>query len=516
MPFCFSGNRRIFDSMKKMLLLSFLLTLSLGIYSQTKSYKRGVAYGYHSVNDMQNFSKNISWWYNWAAQPETPIRTTYQNYEVDFTPMAWNNVGISGVNSWADKDSTIKYLLGFNEPNFKEQANMTPTQAAKAWPALQKIAQKHDLKIVGPAVNYCGNCVAEGGTTYTNPFTYLDDFFKACDTCQVDFIGLHWYGSGNSIMGYVEEARKYNKPIWVTELASWDYSNPVKNVEDQKKYLAGTVNFLERDPDIYRYSWFIGRTQGGINTFPYIDLYGANGMLTELGQLYMDIPVYDPEKKFEIPGRIETEEYYLMSGLFCEPTADKDGFLNIGWTDGGDWAEYKISVEKTGTYNLNVRVAGTGKGLIYFLVDNLLKTAIITPNTGGWQNWQNVSQEIELEAGDHVLKMLVKIAGFNINWIEISNTTSAKNEIEIIETEVYPNPVTNGIINVVLHRDHSGGEFTCCLFDIYGKQVFAKNVDVNRSLFQININETNHIPAGIYYLIISGENSMANKLIIVQ
>jgi len=268
MPFCFSGNSCNFDNMKKMFLLLFLLTLSIGVYSQTKSYKRGVSYGYHSVKDMENASKNISWWYNWAAQPETPIRTTYQNYEVDFTPMAWNNVGISGVNSWADKDTTIKYLLGFNEPNFREQANMTPTQAAKAWPALQKIAQKHDLKIVSPAVNYCGNCVSEGGTTYTNPFKYLDDFFKVCDTCQVDFIGLHWYGSGNSIMGYVEEARKYNKQIWVTEFASWDYSNPVKNIEDQKKYLAGTVNFLERDPDIYRYSWFIGRTQGGINTFP--------------------------------------------------------------------------------------------------------------------------------------------------------------------------------------------------------------------------------------------------------
>jgi len=273
---------------------------------------------------------------------------------------------------------------------------------------------------------------------------------------------------------------------------------------------------LERDPDIYRYSWFIGRTKGGINTFPYIDLYGTSGMLTELGQLYMDIPVYDPEMKFTIPGRIETEEYYLMSGLFSEPTADVDGFLNIGWTDLNDWAEYKISVEKSGTYNLNTRVAGTGQGAIQFLVDNQLKTTINTPNTGGWQNWRTVSKEIELEEGEHILKMLVRAAGFNINWIEISNSTSAKNEIEIIETEVYPNPVTNGIINVLLHRAQLGGEFTCRLFDIYGRQVFLKNVNVNRALFQINLNESNRFPTGVYYLNISGEKSRANKLIIVQ
>ena len=502
--------------MKKILLLSFLFTLSFGINSQTKSYKRGVAYGNHSVKDMEKASKSISWWYNWAAQPESPIRTTYQNFNVDFTPMAWNNVGISGVSGWADKDTTIKYLLGFNEPNFREQANMTPTQAAKAWPALQKIAQKHDLKIVSPAVNYCGTCVSEGGTTYTNPFKYLDDFFKACDTCQVDFIGLHWYGAGNSIMSYINDARKYKKPIWVTEFASWDNNSRVPNVTEQKKYLAGTVNFLERDPDVYRYSWFIGRTQGGISVFPYIDLYAANGMLTELGQLYMDIPVYDPEKKFEIPGRIEMEEYYLMSGLFSEPTSDIDGFLNIGWTDINDWAEYKISVEKSGTYNLTARVSGTGQGAMQFLVDGVVKTLVKTTSTGGWQTWKNFSGTVELEEGEHILKMLVKASGFNINWIEISNPTAANKEIEIIETEIYPNPVTNGIVNVVLHRAQSGGEFNCKLFDIHGKQVFSKKVNVNRALFQININETNRIPAGIYYLNISGDESMANKLIVVQ
>jgi hypothetical protein len=220
--------------------------------------------------------------------------------------------------------------------------------------------------------------------------------------------------------------------------------------------------------------------------------------------------------KFTIPGRIETEEYYLMSGLFSEPTSDIDGFLNIGWTDVNDWAEYKISVEKSGTYILHARVAGTGQGAINFLVNNQLKAQINSPNTGGWQNWRTVSKEIELEEGEHILKMLVKVSGFNINWIEISNSTSVKNEIEIMEAVVYPNPVKNGIINIVLNGKQSGGEFNCSLVDIHGKQVFSKNVNVNRALFQINMNEKGRLPAGVYYLNVSGEKSMTNKLIIVQ
>ncbi len=194
----------------------FTIVLSLLFfqnYAQIKSYKRGVSYGYHSAIDMLKFSENISWWYNWAAEPDNAIKTTYQNYNVDFTPMAWSGAGISNVNNWVNSDPKVKYILGFNEPNFKDQANMTPSQAADAWASFQTIAEKHNLKTVGPAVNYCGDCVSEGGTTYNNPFKYLDDFFTACINCKVDYIALHWYGSGNSIVGYVDDARKYNKQI---------------------------------------------------------------------------------------------------------------------------------------------------------------------------------------------------------------------------------------------------------------------------------------------------------------
>ena len=123
----------------------FFLVFNQG-YSQEKSNKRGVSYGFHSTVDIQKFSEAISWWYNWSPQPDAAIETTYQNYNVDFTPMAWNANGISGVNSWISQDSNVKYILGFNEPNFKEQANMTPSEAASAWSSFQQIARENNLK----------------------------------------------------------------------------------------------------------------------------------------------------------------------------------------------------------------------------------------------------------------------------------------------------------------------------------------------------------------------------------
>jgi len=428
--------------------------------------------------------------------------------------MAWNSSGISGVYNWVRQDTNIHYVMGFNEPNFKTQANMTPSAAAKAWPSLEAIADQYDLKLVGPAVNYCVECVSENGTTYTNPFTYLDDFFKACDSCRVDHIALHWYGGGNSMAGYIDDGRKYGKPIWVTEFAAWD--NSVNNPKDQIKYLAGTTNFLERDPDVYRYSWFIGRRQTGQTTSPYIDLYGADGMLTELGQMYMDIPVYDPDMKFRIPGRIETEEYYRMSGLFAEPVSDVDGFLDIGWCEVNDWAEYKIQVEKGGTFRLSARVAGTDPGKMDFLVGNQVKASLNTPTTGGWQTWTTVTTSIEIDPGEHILKMVIKDAGFNINWISITDATVGIEKVDLQKATVFPNPVTNGIISVELSPTQPGGEFLCSLYSITGEWVYEKSVRLNRSSFQINVKEAGPLKPGVYTLRISGRNFLSNTKLLIK
>ncbi len=36
-----------------------------------------------------------------------------------------------------------KYILGYNEPNFSDQANLTPQAAASDWPNLERVANKY-------------------------------------------------------------------------------------------------------------------------------------------------------------------------------------------------------------------------------------------------------------------------------------------------------------------------------------------------------------------------------------
>lgn len=498
--------------MKLSYLVICILLLAVSVNAQTKSNKRGVCYGYHSEADMLTASQFISWWYNWAALPDAGIRNTYTAYQVDFAPQAWNAAGIQAVRNRVSQDTAIKYILGFNEPNFKDQANMTPTQAAAAWPQLQAIADEFGLKLVSPAVNYCGNCVSQNGITYNNPFDWLDDFFAACHDCRVDYIALHWYGGGNSMSSYIDDARKYGKPIWVTEFANWDQG---VTSESQKSYLAGTVNFLERDPEVFRYSWFIGRGEGA-TVYPFIDLYAADGTLTALGKIYSKIPVYDSSFVQLLPGRIEAEEYYRQKGVFAELTSDADGFMNIGYTENGDWLEYRIQVAEAGNYALTCRYAGTAAGQFDVLVDGAKKASVYTSNTNGWQNWKSVTVNTELPAGEHTLRLQVITKGFNLNWLEFNKGTAGN--INGLESDasclIFPNPVTEGRFFIKVNNI-AAGCLKIELRDVHATCVFEKEVCDVLPEIEVDFGAASTLPKGTYMLSVIGKNILMHRKLVV-
>lgn len=251
--------------------------------------KRGVAYGHHSQADLQALSKGISWWYNWAFEPDEGVRTTFASLGVEYVPMVWGTkVETTQVASKLLPSATT--LLGFNEPNFFAQANLSAADAAARWPGVQAVADAHGLSLISPAVNFCG-----GGCHDTDPFAYLDAFFAACPGCRVDAIGVHIYvgckgENGNHAQWLINHLKTYEtrftQPIWLTEFACQD----AKNEEEQRAFLVDAVTYLESDPRIQRYAWFAGRA----DNVPHVDLLGADGQLTTLGQTYVDLPRHAP------------------------------------------------------------------------------------------------------------------------------------------------------------------------------------------------------------------------------
>jgi hypothetical protein len=224
----------------------------------------------------------VTWWYNWATRPASGASPA-----IEFDPMMAN---AGAVNNSIPSGS--RYLLGFNEPNFKAQGDLSPQDAAADWPALQAKAKAAGIPIVSPGVNFCGSASNTSLCTtasITDPYTWLKDFFAACTGCEVDYVAIHWYNCDlASLKTYIEGDNKgtfegftqFGKPLWLTEFSC----DSTHSVADQTAYMQAAVPYLEGNPNIFRYSWF------SATPIPNAELANSDGSLTALGSTYVGLP----------------------------------------------------------------------------------------------------------------------------------------------------------------------------------------------------------------------------------
>jgi len=103
----------------------------------------------------------------------------------------------------------------------------------------------------------------------------------------------------------------------------------------------------------------------------------------------------------------EGGQYRLKEGVDIEKCSA--GGYNVGWTHAGDWMAYSVTVNKSATYQISFYIASTyDSGKLHLECDGEDKTGIISiPNTVGFQNWDVIKKTIKLDAGEHLLKLVV-------------------------------------------------------------------------------------------------------------
>jgi hypothetical protein len=274
----------------------------------TKSWKRGIAYDLRTAPDFAALKGGVSWWYDWGVGSNGPANAP-SSYGMDYVPMSWNGNDVAAggpVDGYLTAHPEAKYLLVLNEPNLKDQANLSVDQVVTLWPSIEALAQKHGVKIVGPALNW--------GTVNTaanpaNPIAWLDAFFAGYRSRygkepQVDAIAFHWYdyglvGGGTGFLDDPTKLPKYGKKAWVTEFANWHAQADgaqIDSVAKQKEQMRQWVSFMETHDIVERYAWFTGRWPGNpcfISLFQNTGLSAAqgDGVLSELGRYYISLPV---------------------------------------------------------------------------------------------------------------------------------------------------------------------------------------------------------------------------------
>lgn len=416
----------------KRFLLTFVILLPLLACAQTQSYKRGygVDQSKFSNQAIANLSKGAGWYYDWS-------HSTYLDFEtagVDFVPMTWNGgYNANQLRQFLTAHPNVKYLLAFNEPNFRDQANMTPSQAAAAWPALEAIANEFNLKLVSPAPNWCGWCVEEGGITYNSPYDWLRDFFTACTNCRVDYIGIHFYmGAMESVKGSIDQLwEQFHKPVWLTEF-NMDKNGMGDNgtVDEQRAFMVKMIDWMERDPHVYRYAWFLGR--GGILT----DLVASDKQsLTLLGQVYANMSSYDTAFFHAVNTRIEAEHYIEMENLSLVTSTDIDGELSVGYTGQGSRMAYQIDVPAAGEYALTLRTAGEQTTWCDLYSDGIYLATIQIPSTGSWTQWQNYTAALNLPKGKQTLEFRITAGSCDFNWLMASSDTNPEALDQIVNRQ---------------------------------------------------------------------------------
>jgi len=238
------GSRKIkirMSSQPSALTAAILLGLVIASSQAISGGKKGVCFEKSTFNcgdfDILN---GMNWFYTWGKSGDLGCGRE----EANFVPMLWNDA--------YDEPPYLPYatVLGFNEPNFGEQANMSPQRAAESWIRIQKAYP--DKELVAPAA-------APGGSNMS-PTDWFDQFFAACDSlggCRVDYLATHSYsGCVDCDMGYLEDLySRYGRKIWFTEFA-------VPNTEDVGKvfdYMGSMLYHLEEAEFVARYSWFMAK-----------------------------------------------------------------------------------------------------------------------------------------------------------------------------------------------------------------------------------------------------------------
>jgi endoglucanase len=167
--------------------------------------------------------------------------------------------------------------------------------------------------------------------------------------------------------------------------------------------------------------------------------------------------VNDLDPRFVVPGKVQVEDFIRMFGLGTEDTTDEGGGSNIGYTDTGDYADYKIFTNSSSKYTVDFRLASEsngGKISLSLVEENSSREYVVLsevdfPSTGGWQEWTTITANLEnnMPKGIFNLRLKVLDGGFNMNWMNFRDIDSDLDGVGD-STDQCPNTPTGSKVDV--------------------------------------------------------------------
>src|ERR1043165_9233373 len=165
--------------------------------------KKGLA-GHVSAEKLKELK--VGWYYIWS--PRAPADAPLDG-GIEFVPMVWGlkddpqlDNTIPGLTE-KKKAGAFSTLLGFNEPDGKDQANITVDVALEKWPRLMETG----LRLGSPSGVHADSA-------------WMAEFMREAEKrkLRVDFMTVHWYGGvdAHQFLAHLDKIHKlYKRPIWI-------------------------------------------------------------------------------------------------------------------------------------------------------------------------------------------------------------------------------------------------------------------------------------------------------------
>ncbi len=461
-----------------------LAALTVATFAEGRSWKRGVgenAFQYKA--QLEALAPGVSWYYNWGYNPG---RALLDADCMEYIPMCWNGwYNADAIREYVQSHPQVKYLLGFNEPNFHDQANMTPQQAAEAWPAVQSLAAELGLKLVAPVVNFSPNA------PYNHPTSWMDEFVSIVGPDAFDCVALHCYGGPEVLKSICTEFHdRYGKEVWMTEF-SLIYDGVTSNTPAaQISAMMQSVEWMEKTEWMGRYGWF--KATGDFdnpNSYNWGLIKPGKGEepreLSEQGMVYTYMSDFDMDVYHAVNELVAASEYISQSGCMlgsgnnpeCPRPIEITSFQSSAWLD------YQFDVPESGDYTLELTVSGQGEPVRFdpnidvVAVNGDREGASVGVSgkfalSGDNSVYTTVSIPVKLQAGKRTLRLKnaqpYEPSGIHISAIMLKDG--------------------NAGVNDIIHTPESGTQF---LYSLQG--VLLRKADSKEHI-------CDGLPAGIYIL----------------
>lgn len=258
--------------------------------------KKGWAGGGSDAWSVRSF-----WNYDWGSSGNSSL-------DVEFVPMRHNRWWAA----YPNQKTNVTHMLGFNEPDRPDQADMTVAQAIAQWPELMQSG----LRLGSPAP-------ADSG------LGWLYEFMDQADArgYRVDFVAVHYYRGGstaNQLFNWLRDIHlRTGRPLWVTEWnngANWTCCAPATweenaRITNEFAKRMDEASFVER---YAVYNWVQPRRE-----------LILNGSLTAAGERYRDNQSTWAYRQ-QIPRGNSADAHYLFYHNALDSSRNRNDGMIVG------------------------------------------------------------------------------------------------------------------------------------------------------------------------------------------